>query len=250
VLDIIQKIIDAIKAKILSKKLGTDVHIVRYKYQGEPLVGQELKELLNQIISPRVSQFGLKWGGDYLWVGENINGIRNIVQYYRFTKSGNRGCILWGIALDFVMVPKGKKLVFNRTDHTAIIHIGEWSDGYANSFLGKEMIDGNGVASHYSEVAEKIITQAIEGELNNIGSFFERANTIEGIIEIAEEQINNPNSPIYNMKFPSPFYILSFIYAKQGEIEKALDLLEKDRYLSDEKNLILRNMVKDKLCQL
>jgi hypothetical protein len=247
---IIRKIIDAVRGKFLGNKLGAEVKIVRYKYQGEPIVGQELKVLLDKIISPKVSELGLKWRGDYLWIGENVNGIRNIVQYNRFTKSGNRGYISWGIALDFVMVPKGKKLMFNRTEQTAIIHIGEWSEGYAESFLGKEMVDGNGVASHYSEVAEKSITQAIEGELNNIASFFKSAISIDGIIQIADEQITSPTSPIYNMKFPSPAYILAFIYAKLGQLVLANEYLKKDRFLSDEKNHTVLNLIKEKLAKL
>jgi hypothetical protein len=81
---------------LLRNKLGAEVRVVQYKYQGEPIVGQELKELLNKIILPKVSQLGLKWRGDYLWIGENVNGIRNIVQYSRFTRSRNRGYISWG----------------------------------------------------------------------------------------------------------------------------------------------------------
>lgn len=183
-------------------------------------------------------------------MGETKNGIRNLVQYYTFTKGGNRGCIAWGIALDFVMVPKGKKLTSNRTEQSAMIHMGEWAEGYANSFRGKEMKDGNGVASHYRDIAKKTIIQAMEGELDNIRSFFARASTLEGIIGIAEEQIHHPKSPIYTMKFPSPLYILAFIYAYRGEMDKALDSLEKDAYFSDEQNLVLKNRVKDHLFQL
>lgn len=128
-----------------------------------------MKDLIDKLISPNASKYGLKWRGNYYWVGENINGIRN-----------------------------------------------EYSEGYAKSFVGEKMVDGNGVASHYSQVAEKTITQAIEGELNNIASFFKRANSIEGIIQIAEDQIKNPKFPIYNMKFPSQEYILSFNYARNN----------------------------------
>jgi hypothetical protein len=245
-----QKIIDAVRAKLLSNKLGTEVRIVRYKYQGEPIEGQDLKELLNKIISPRVSEFGLKWSGDNLWIGENINGIRNIVEYRRFTRSGNRGYILWGVALDFVMIPKGKKLTFSRTEKNAIIHIGEWPEGYAKSFLGEEMEDGKGVASHYEHVAEKTLIKAIEGELDNISAFFEKAKDTEGIIQIANEQINNPKSPIYSMRFPSPAFILAFIYAKLGQFELAKDYLKKDGFVSDEKNQVVFKLIEEKLSQL
>lgn len=217
---------------------------------GSFMISKKFFEGCDKLISPKVSKYGLKWHGSYYWVGENINGIRNIVQYNRFTRSGNRGFISWGIALDFVMVPKGKKLTFNRTEQTAIIHIGEYSEGYAKSFVGEKMVDGNGVSSHYSQVAEKTITQAIEGELKNIASFFKRANSIEGIIQIAEDQINNPKSPIYNMKFPSQAYILSFIYARNGQMKLAYEYLKRDRYLSEEKNQVMLNLIKEKLAEL
>ncbi|GFZ92666.1 hypothetical protein GCM10008018_43910 [Paenibacillus marchantiophytorum] len=250
VICIFQKIFYAVRAKFLSNKLGTEVRIVKYKYRGEPIEGQELKELLNKIISPRVSELGLKWRGDYLWISENINGIRHIVEYGRFTRSSNRGYISWGVALDFVMVPKGKNLVFNRTEKTAIIHIGEWSKGYADSFLGVEMVDGKGVASHYEQIAERTITEAIDGELENISSFFEKVKNIEGIIQIVNEQINNPKSPIYKMKFPSPTYILAFIYAKLGQFDLANKYLKKDTFLSDEKNQFVLNLIEKEFSNL
>ncbi|MGG1515456.1 hypothetical protein ABE504_08580 [Paenibacillus oryzisoli] len=165
------KLIDRVRAKLLSRKLEIEVNIVRYKYQGEPITGQALLNLLDNIISPRVSRLGLIWRGDCTWVSESINGIRKIVHYGRFTRSGNRGYISWGIALDFVMLPKGNKLVYSRTEKTAIIHVGEWSDGYLRSFRGEEMIDGIGIASHYDRIAEESLTQAIEGELNILRLF-------------------------------------------------------------------------------
>jgi hypothetical protein len=205
---------------------------------------------LDRIISPRVSSLGLKWRGDYAWISENGNGIRKIFHYGRFTRSGNRGCISWGIALDFVMIPKGNKLVYNRTEKTAIIHVGEWAEGYLRSFRGEEMIDGIGVASHYSQIAEKTLTQAIEGELNHIKAFYDKTSNLDQIIEIAKNQLENPESPISKMRFPSPAYILAFIYAKLGNLQLAHDYLQKDRLISDPKNISLLNMVKDRLSQL
>jgi hypothetical protein len=48
-----EKLIDSVKAKLLSDKLGVGVKNVRYKYQGEPITGQELLHLLFRIILPR-----------------------------------------------------------------------------------------------------------------------------------------------------------------------------------------------------
>lgn len=112
------------------------------------------------------------------------------------------------------------------------------------------MIDGIGVASHYSQIAEKTITQAIEGELDNIKRFFDKASSLEGMIEIAKNQLENPASPLSNMRFPSPAYILAFIYAKLGNIQLANDYLQRDRLMSDPKNAALLDLVKDRLNHL
>jgi hypothetical protein len=234
-----KKLIDSVRAKILSSK-----------YQGEPITGQELLLLLDRVISPRVYSLGLKWHGDYTWISESINGIRKLVHYGRFTRSGIRGCISWGISLDFVMIPKGNKLIHNRTKKTAMIHIGEWSDGYLRSFRGEEMIDGVGVASHFSHIAEKTLTQAIEGELNNIKAFYDNASSLDQIIEIAKNQLEISESSFANMRFPSPAYILAFIYAKLGNLQLANDYLQRDGFMSDPKNAALLNLVKDQLEQL
>ncbi|WP_041045713.1 hypothetical protein [Gordoniibacillus kamchatkensis] len=102
------------------------------------------------------------------------------------------------------MMPNGNKLVYNRTEKTAMIHIGEWPDGYLRSFRGEEMIDGVGVASHCSRISEKTITQAIEGEINDIKAFYDKASSLDQIIEIANSQLENPESPYSEMRFPSP----------------------------------------------
>ncbi|MCD1261253.1 hypothetical protein B5M42_020850 [Paenibacillus athensensis] len=245
-----KKLIDRVKAHLISRKLGVDVRIVRYQHQGEPIVGEQLLQVLDTIISPRVSRYGLHWRGDHSWVSESNNGIRKIVHYGRFTKSGHRGYISWGIALDFVLIPIGNKLIYNRTKKTAIIHIGEWADGYLRSFRGKNMIDGVGVAAHYSQIAEKTIAQAIDGELERITTFYDKASDLEAIIEIAKSQLENPFSPFSNMRFPSPAYILAFIYAKLGDIQLATTYLQRDRWMSDPENRALFILVVEKLNHL
>lgn len=188
-------------------------------------MGEPLKLILDQLISPRLIQFGLKWRGDYYWIGENNDGIRRVVHYSLLTSGGYRGVLTWGVALDFVVLPSGGKLIYNRTARSAKLHLFEWPQGYIDCFSGTEIVDGNGVVSHSSQIIFQTLDKVINDELPNIERFFRKSSELEGLIEITKEQIEK-NTSLGQIHNPSPMYILAFLYAKNGQKDKACDMLE------------------------
>lgn len=194
--------------------------------------GQRLKDILNDTFSSKLAELGLRWRGDYYWIGEAENGIRKIVSIYLLKA---RAVITWGVAFDFVSTVSGSKLIYNRTEKSATEHLFEWPIGYKNSFNGIKMVDGYGVFSLSNEYELKSTAkQALDGEYNSIKEWLERASSIEGAFEIAQEQASAAEndtlsetdySHMYQIHYPSPNYILAFLLAKLGNKEEAISMI-------------------------
>lgn len=229
---------------VASSELKTDS-----ESESEYILGDELKALLNQIITPKLSTLGLRWRGDCCWIGESVNGIRNIVNYSFITRGRFRGLLAWGVALDFLPLPSGNRFIYNRTEKSAKLHLFEWPEGYIDSFRGKPFVDGYGITSHRRDLAAETINQVIESELARIESFFKKASSIEGLIEIAEGQYFN-NDSFGQMHSPHPSYVLSFLYAKNNRLDEALKMIDNAIVIDKNGNRMDLTFVKEKLQEI
>lgn len=207
--------------------------------------GQALKDLLDRIVTPIVEPLGLRWRGDYYWIGESEGGIRKVLHY---TLLRGRGTFTWGVCLDFVKMPSGNKLVFNRTYKAAKLHLFERAPGYVASFYGTYIGDGEGtgVCSHARHHADRTISQSIAFLLNDIRTTFERMSTLDGVIAEAERQIAEigRHDNIYRHHSPPPAYVLAFLYSEAGRHQEALATLDSIR---DEQDFYKLEMVRDYL---
>ncbi|KQL42357.1 hypothetical protein AN960_03725 [Bacillus sp. FJAT-25509] len=193
--------------------------------------GDKLKELLNIIVSPYLLPLGLKWRGDYYWVGENENGIRKVFHYV--PSKGGMGCFSYGYCLDFIPLLSGNKLRYFRTEKGA-----------------RELISIRGDISEISQWVKDDVKQsivnAIKTDIKQIEKHFKSVPSIEDVRKIA---IKNMESGDQYFIYPSPFFVLAFIEAKIGNLDKGQELLEKYFSHSNEKENI-REMLISKLVDL
>lgn len=182
---------------------------------------EERYEKLHQYLTPKLELLGLKYVRDNVWLSEeNKLGIGKMVKYdYNGT---NRATIAWGVCLTFLPLPSGDKLVYQRTNSNSKLHLFEWADEfkyYTNLTLNDT---DKGSIYHEKHRFDDDLKRVVSEELPNIILWFKRAETISNLIEIAEEQIKNN----WLSHFPSQYYVLAFLYAKNGDITKAFELLK------------------------
>jgi hypothetical protein len=187
------------------------------KEQGNLAVDiEDLKRLLHEILTPRLKAKGLDGHEGYLWFDQPKNNIRKVFQYIPLT--GGQGTFAWGVCLDFVPAFSGEKLEFYRTDKSARPLLFAWTDTYADSFFGKPLnreIDTlNGVKE-----AEKSVLSLFEKHNSDIDTWFKRAESIDGLIELAQEQVFTGKS--YDLHSPDPKLVLAFLMARVGREEEA-----------------------------
>jgi len=137
------------------------------------------------------------------------------------------------------------KLNYHRTGKSVTLHLFEWTDEYMNSFSGGKL--ENGPTTHWGEnEAKRSITRLFDQYEKKIFDWFERANSIERLIEIATRQIQEGKS--YNMHSPDPQFVLAFLLAKAGQPDKAILTFEQlDDYKDNEelKTKIGRELTKN-----
>ena len=175
-----------------------------------------LKQILDEILSPPLLQRGLNKRQDYKWYSNSENGIRRVFSYKLL--KGASGTFSWGVNLDFIPTVHGNKLINHRTEKSVIQHISNFTNGYANSFSGSELSETT--TTLYGKYEAKKISQLFKKYRPVIFKWFEDANSIEALTSIVKSQITLKN--IYKIVYPRPKYILAFLLAKQGNIDEAL----------------------------
>lgn len=224
-----------------------------------PIQGEALKSLLDISFSPVLYDLGLKWAGNYYWIGENQQGIRKVFHYSLL--KGYRGHLEWGVSIDFIPLVSGSRLFYSRTEKSTKLHLFEWPKGYTCAFHGEKFVDGIGVASHHGEEnTVKTLNQAINVDFRNIKDWFGKASTLEGVLEIAQEQVKGyilertgkcSCSNMYTIHYPSPKYVLCFLLGEAGKMEEALELFDSlyDYEISMGISSELREKIRNVICR-
>lgn len=186
----------------------------------EPVSAEILREILVEYISPEVSKIGLEWNGKNQWIGPSENGIRKILKHQ--VGKGLMGTFIWGMCYDFLPMVSGKRIVLQRTFKSARPQLFQFSTTTDN-FLNKKSDLENGVTTTWGEKeCRKSISRLFEKRKNEIFEWLEKGKTIEGSIQIALNQISNKD---YNTHWPHPKYVASFLFAKNGDKTKGMELL-------------------------
>lgn len=177
--------------------------------------GNELKQLLHEILTPGLKAKGLDGHEGYLWFNQPENSIRKVFQYIPL--KGGQGTFAWGVCLDFVPSFSGRELTFHKTDKSVRPLLFAWTDTYADSFFGKALkeIDTlNGIKE-----TEKSVLRLFEKYNSAMDAWFKRAESIDGLIELAGEQVLEGKS--YDLHNPDPKLVLAFLMARVGREEEA-----------------------------
>jgi len=201
-----------------------------FKAKERPVDKATLRQILDKEITPAFVDTGLQWNGDYLWFNQSIGSIRRVFTYDLL--KGEQGTFSWGVCLDFVPTISGRRLQNHRTDKSVTLHLFEWPKGYVNSFASQE-ISKVDFTSHWGmKNTTKSIRQLIRKYEQPIKDWFQRANTIDKLIDITKEQVRIGEH--YNIHYPAPQYVLAFLYAKSGDKAKGLKIIEdkKDHFFN------------------
>ncbi len=186
-----------------------------------PIDKETLNRILQETISDRLEKKGFKWDKNSFWFTDNSNSIRQVLKYVKL--KGEQGTISWGVCLDFIPTISGNKIKFHHTEKSVTLHLFEWTDEYANSFYRKQL--DNGMTTHWGEhEAKQSISKLFDNYEKRIFDWFEKTNSIDNLIEIATRQTQTGKS--YNMHSPNTKFILSFLLAKSGQLEKAITTFE------------------------
>lgn len=205
----------------------------------ELIDNQTTRNILNEIISPRLAKRGLIWNGKDLWFDQTKNSIRQVFKYSKL--KGETGTFVWGVCLDFVPTIVSEKLKFHRTEKNIQPHLFEWTDEYSNSFCGGRL--EGGITTHWGkQEAQTSISQLINKYEEKINNWFDRASTLEHIIKIAEQQITTGKS--YDFHSPDQRLVLAFLQAKAKQFDNATNTINQLPLDNNLKELLLKQISK------
>lgn len=196
-------------------------------------------QILNEIISPRLSDRGLVWNGKYLWFDQPKNSVRHVFGYSRL--KGETGTFVWGVCLDFVPTISSNKLKFHKTDKSVTQHLFEWTDEYSNSFFGGRL--DKGITTHWGKRETKnSIHRLFDKYEQKVYKWFDKASTFENLINIAEQQIKTGKS--YNFHSPDQRFVLAFLQAKTNQLDNATKIINQLTLDDSLKELLLKQIYK------
>jgi len=211
-----------------------------FKKYKNPVDSKTLKVILDDNITPIASEIGLKWNGKGMWIGSSENGIKKIISH-RVGK-GLMGTLAWGMCYDFLPIVSGKRVIFQRTFKSAGLQLFQSSVNDDNFSRDKSDLE-NGVTSTWGEKeCRKSVSKLILKRKNEIFNWLENGKTLDGSIHIALEQMEDEN---YNLHWPNPKYVASFLYAKKGLKKKGIEMLmEVDKERLNHEREILEKLKK------
>ena len=199
-----------------------------------------IKELYDTEITPMFREiFNMKTLDNKTWFTDYENHVRKAI-HFRALK-GISYEIDFGYNFDFIQVSKNEKLQYNRTEKSVILHIRDVPYPYASD-TNVELWDcGYQIEGYFKDKNQGI--RHIRTVLNNvipiIYDYFLRIKTYDQMINEIDRRINL-DDPMYYMMYPDQKYIKIWLMAKNGEKDKAFQLLKEYPYLSEQlKNIIM-----------
>jgi hypothetical protein len=180
-----------------------------------------LQQILDDVLSPRLERLGLKKATNYLWHEPAVKEIRQGFSYSLL--KGAQGTFTWGLNLDFLPMISSGKVVYHKSAKKYVHHLFEWTDEYAGSFTGGKL--AGGVTTHFGlQEAKKSIEALFQRYELKIANWFDTTATVENLIDIAERQVSIGEH--FNIHHPRPKYVLTFLYAKANQHDKATKMFD------------------------
>lgn len=180
-----------------------------------------LQQILDETLAPKLQQIGLTKATNYSWHEQTLKEIRHGFSYTHL--KGATGTFTWGVNLDFLPIIHRSKLEYHKSLKKYLHHLFEWTNEYSSSFTGGQM--QNGITTHWGfKAAKKSIASLFDRYEHKIIKWFDTANSIENLVDIAERQVSF--GKYYDIHFPRPKYVLAFLYAKTNRLDEAIKLFE------------------------
>jgi hypothetical protein len=202
-------------------------------WTNEPITKSVLIMLLKETLTPYLSDMGLtKYNGEYIWYADfNSEGIRYVFTYTQM--KGAMGLFSWGVCFENIPTyTMKKKLQYHKTDKSATLQLWDWPKGYSRSFEFDEQ-PGDLVSQWGERECRKTMESIFLDHRDEISAWYKNAGTIAGCTAIAKNQVEQGKS--YDLHFPNPKYILSFLTARLGDKIRAEEIMTdyKKRYLNE-----------------
>jgi len=190
-----------------------------------PIIKNRLKEILNEIITPRMVDIGLtKYDGRYLWFSDfGESGIKKVFHYNLM--KGETGTFTYGNCFKFVPTYTQTAAIKNhKTDKSTTLHLFERTEGWRKSFEGGQFTDKT---SHWGETeCRRTVEELLEKYIPIMKIWWENNLTINQNIETASYQIEKGGG--YRVNHPSASYVKAFLIGKIGDKEKAIKIIEEE----------------------
>src|SRR5690348_8466506 len=204
-----------------------------------------LQQILDETLAPKLQQIGLTKATNYSWHEQTLKEIRHGFSYTHL--KGATGTFTWGVNLDFLPIIHRSKLEYHKSLKKYLHHLFEWTNEYSSSFTGGQM--QNGITTHWGfKAAKKSIASLFDRYEHKIIKWFDTANSIENLVDIAERQVSF--GKYYDIHFPRPKYVLAFLYAKTNRLDEAIKLFEAFDLFYFDNNDELKEQIRMKLLAL
>lgn len=206
----------------------------------------EITDLLTLNVDRTLNSIGLTNKlNDKIWFSEfDEYGIKNVVRF-QLTK-GFGAIFVFGKCFDFLpTISNSQKLKNHKTLKSTTVHLFDWSDSIEvkkNLILKKQLKIS---VINKKQLSKDLQIFAKKG-INEINNWFDKNESIDNCIDTCLKQISIGNQ--YKLHFPNQVYVLSFLYAKIGDNEKAnfyFDKYLRDRY--EKLNPKIGNQITEKL---
>jgi hypothetical protein len=204
-----------------------------------------LQAILDETLSSRLERIGLTKGTNYCWHEQALKEIRRGISYVHL--KGASGTFTWGVNLAYLPTVSNGKIAYHKSAKKYLHHLFEWTDEYASSFFGGQL--AGGVTTHFGlKAARKSIVSLIDKYEEKIISWFDKAISVEDLIDVAERQVNI--GKYYKIHSPAPRYVLAFLYARANQIDLATKHFEELGDYEFGNNREVREKLKTKLLML
>jgi len=182
---------------------------------------ETIKRIFNAVTSPVFENMDLSnEKNTYIWSSNyNTEGIKIIIQFkYR----RQNAMLLVGTNFDFIpMISQGK--ISKQTDQ---LHLYE----AMLTTVGSE----NRISLRNKKIFKQTLELFLQENTKRIEKQIQQSLSIQENIDIALQQLQDPTE-LYKIRDPQPKYVLPFLYAKLGNKEKALELM--NDYLAKTENV-------------
>lgn len=224
------------------KTIKTNIDISKVN----PASKVEINDLLTLIVDNPLNRIGLINSlNKRIWFSEfDKNGIKNVV---RFQLSKGLGAIfVFGKCFDFLpTISNSQKLKNHKTSKSTTVHLFDWSDSIEvkKNLIFKKQLKISVINKKQLDKDLEIFAKKGIEEINN---WFDKNKSIDSCIDTCLKQISRGNQ--YSLHYPNQVYVLSFLFAKIGDKEKAdfyFDKYLKDRY--EKLNPETQNQITEKL---